>query len=75
MNGNVSDHKKQEMAGFSTPEPLLQENPGRFVIFPIQHEDIWEMYKKAEASFWTAEEIDLAHDAKDWASLTANEVR
>ncbi|MEQ2259846.1 Ribonucleoside-diphosphate reductase subunit M2, partial [Xenotaenia resolanae] len=37
-------------------EPLLKENPNRFVIFPIQYHDIWQMYKKAEASFWTAEE-------------------
>jgi len=43
------------------------------VIFPIHHEDIWEMYKKAEASFWTAEEIDLVQDTKDWVSLTNNE--
>ena len=41
-------------------EPILQENENRFVIFPIQHHDIWEWYKKMEASFWTAEEIDLA---------------
>lgn len=38
-------------------EPLLKENPRRFVIFPIQYQDIWQMYKKAEASFWTAEEV------------------
>ncbi len=43
-------------------EPLLQENPHRFVLLPIEHEDIWQMYKQAEASFWTAEEIDLAMD-------------
>lgn len=41
-------------------EPLLRSNPNRFVLFPIQYKDIWDMYKKAEASFWTAEEIDLA---------------
>lgn len=41
-------------------EPLLRENPRRFVIFPIQYPDIWEMYKKAEASFWTVEEVDLS---------------
>lgn len=41
-------------------EPLLRENPRRFVIFPIQYPDIWQMYKKAEASFWTAEEVDLS---------------
>ena len=41
-------------------EPILQENKQRFVLFPIKHPQVWEMYKKAEASFWTAEEIDLA---------------
>ena len=40
-------------------EPLLKENPRRFVIFPIQYHDIWQMYKKAEASFWTAEEVTM----------------
>jgi ribonucleoside-diphosphate reductase beta chain len=43
-------------------EPILQENKNRFVIFPIQHQDIWEMYKRQQASFWTAEEIDLKDD-------------
>ena len=47
-------------------EPILIENKNRFVLFPIQHNDIWEMYKKAEASFWTAEEIDLNPDLQDW---------
>ena len=47
-------------------EPILTENPNRFVVFPIQHHDIWEFYKKSEASFWTAEEIDLAADLVDW---------
>jgi ribonucleoside-diphosphate reductase subunit M2 len=51
-------------------EPLLKENPRRWVMFPIQHSDIWEMYKKHEASFWTAEEIDLSQDNKDWDNLT-----
>ena len=41
-------------------EPLLKENPRRFVILPIQYDEIWKMYKKAEASFWTAEEVDLS---------------
>jgi ribonucleoside-diphosphate reductase beta chain len=54
-------------------EPLLKENPGRFVLFPIQYDDIWEMYKKSEASFWTAEEIDLAPDLKDWEKMTDGE--
>jgi ribonucleoside-diphosphate reductase beta chain len=47
-------------------EPILQENKDRFVLFPIKHRAIWEMYKKAEASFWTAEEIDLSPDLLDW---------
>jgi ribonucleoside-diphosphate reductase beta chain len=54
-------------------EPLLKENPNRFVLFPIQHMDVWNMYKKAEASFWTAEELDLSKDLKDWEKLTENE--
>ena len=47
-------------------EPILKENKDRFVLFPIKHQEIWEMYKKAEASFWTAEEIDLNPDLQDW---------
>merc|ERR1712217_603712 len=54
-------------------DPLLRENPRRFVMFPIQHPQIWEMYKKHEASFWTAEEIDLSQDNKDWETLTFQE--
>ncbi len=49
-------------------EPILQENPDRFVIFPIQHHDIWEWYKKQQACIWTAEEIDLHQDITDWQS-------
>ncbi len=52
----------------SAVEPILQENKDRFVIFPIKHHDIWEWYKKMEASFWTAEEIDLHQDITDWNS-------
>jgi ribonucleoside-diphosphate reductase beta chain len=55
-------------------EPILQENNNRFVIFPIQHHDIWQWYKKQEASFWTAEEIDLHQDVVDWDNrLNADE--
>lgn len=50
----------------SALEPILQENKNRFVIFPIKHHDIWEWYKKMEASIWTAEEIDLSQDLNDW---------
>jgi len=55
------------------PEPLLIEDKSRFVLFPIKHQDIWDFYKKAGASFWTAEEIDLASDTKDWEKMSANE--
>ena len=55
-------------------EPILEENKNRFVLFPIQHDDIWQFYKKAEASFWTAEEIDLQPDLIDWENkLNDNE--
>ncbi|MFD2246825.1 ribonucleoside-diphosphate reductase small subunit [Pontibacter ruber] len=54
-------------------EPILKENPNRFVLFPIQHDEVWQMYKKAEASFWTAEEIDLSQDTKDWENLNDGE--
>ena len=54
-------------------EPILQENPNRFVLFPIEHADIWQWYKKSEASFWTAEEIDLSQDMKDWNNLNDGE--
>ncbi|KAK9502661.1 hypothetical protein O3M35_011386 [Rhynocoris fuscipes] len=54
-------------------EPLLRENPRRFVVFPIEYHDIWEMYKKAEASFWTVEEVDLSKDLADWENLNSEE--
>jgi len=54
-------------------EKILIENPDRFVIFPIQHDDIWEFYKTHQAAFWTAEEVDLTNDIRDWNNLTENE--
>ncbi|KAG1947111.1 Ribonucleoside-diphosphate reductase small chain [Pimephales promelas] len=54
-------------------EPLLRENPKRFVIFPIQYPDIWKMYKQAQASFWTVEEVDLSKDLVHWDSLKSEE--
>lgn len=56
-------------------EPILQENKDRFVLFPIKHHEIWEMYKKAEASFWTAEEIDLSPDQQDWENKLNDDER
>jgi ribonucleoside-diphosphate reductase beta chain len=49
-----------------TNEPILLNNPNRFVLFPIEHADIWQFYKQSEANFWTAEEIDLSQDTTDW---------
>lgn len=56
-------------------EPILQENKNRFVIFPIKHHDIWEWYKKMEASIWTAEEIDLSQDLNDWNNKLSDDER
>lgn len=57
-------------------EPLLKESKRRFVLFPVQYREIWQMYKKAEASFWTAEEMDLLKDMHDWnGRLNDNERR
>ncbi|RZN83696.1 MAG: ribonucleoside-diphosphate reductase [Winogradskyella sp.] len=56
-------------------EPILQENKDRFVIFPIQHHDLWEWYKKSEASIWTAEEIDLHQDITDWTEKLNDDER
>lgn len=54
-------------------EDILKENPNRFVLFPIKYNRVWEMYKKQQASFWTAEEIDLFTDLKDWERLNKDE--
>ena len=54
-------------------EKILVENPNRFVIFPIQYNDIWEFYQQHQAAFWTAEEVDLSNDIRDWENLTDNE--
>lgn len=60
---------------YSLPEPILQENKNRFVLFPIEHQDIWEMYKKQQACIWTAEEIDLAQDLNDWRNKLTDDER
>jgi len=76
---NTISYKKDEMidnnkASFDPSlEPLLKDNPRRFVVLPIMFPDIWQMYKKAEASFWTAEEVDLSKDLADWDSLKRDE--
>jgi len=63
----------KEYCELEKSDPLLVENPHRWVMFPIQHPEVWEMYKKHEASFWTAEEIDLSQDSKDWEKLSDSE--
>jgi ribonucleotide reductase beta subunit family protein with ferritin-like domain len=57
----------------ATIEPLLQPDDNRFVMFPIQYEDIWQMYKKQVDCFWRTEEIDLSKDGKDWDTLNQDE--
>jgi len=54
-------------------EKILSENPGRFVLFPIEHHDLWKLYKQQQACFWTAEEIDLAQDISDWENKLNND--
>lgn len=56
-------------------EPILTENKDRFVLYPIKHNDIWDYYKKAEASFWTAQEIDLVQDLTDWGTKLNDDER
>jgi ribonucleoside-diphosphate reductase beta chain len=73
MENAAPDQQEKQMAieevlpeNTQVNEPILSENPNRFVLFPIEHDDIWSFYKKSEASFWTAEEIDLEPDLVDW---------
>ena len=54
-------------------EPILTPNNDRYVMFPIQHQDIWDMYKKSEDCFWRAEEVDLSKDKASWNTLNADE--
>ena len=54
-------------------EPLLTETKSRYVIFPIQYNDVWSMYKKHVSTYWTVEEIDLSKDMNDWNNLKAEE--
>lgn len=67
--------KEERVKAMDALEPLLKENPRRFVVLPIMYEDIWQMYKKAEASFWTAEEVDLSKDFDDWDNKLKDDER
>lgn len=71
-SGSIISHRappKKKTKG----EPMLEPNPLRFVLFPIKQHDVWAMYKKAEGSFWKAEEVDLAKDRVDWLTLAKEE--
>jgi ribonucleotide reductase beta subunit family protein with ferritin-like domain len=61
------------LISYESEEVLLKENKDRFVLFPIKYENIWRMYKKAEASMWFTEEIDLQSDMKDWQFNLTND--
>ncbi len=69
------DLKIQLNQNIEIEEPILKDNPNRFVLFPIQHVDIWKMYKKQEASIWTAEELDLSPDLIDWETKLNDDER
>ncbi|KAJ7283757.1 ribonucleotide reductase [Mycena rebaudengoi] len=77
LNTEQEDSRQRFVGDINLPEheePLLKESPRRFVLFPIQYTEIWQFYKKAQACFWTAEEMDLSHDVLDWTNhLNANE--
>lgn len=72
---DVKHKSRKQLKESEQEEPLLKENPGRFVLFPIKYHEIWQMYKKAEASFWTAEEIDLGKDMHDWENKLNDDER
>lgn len=67
------DHQSLQQNLAIHSEPILKPNRERFVVLPIKYDQVWQMYKKAEASFWTAEEIDLHEDIVDWNKLNDNE--
>jgi len=66
----VAPRRKRD---YDAEEDILKENPGRFVIFPIVYKEVWSMYEKAVASFWTVAEVDLSKDGNDWDKLTKDE--
>merc|ERR1719310_175538 len=73
VGGAPQSRISAEYKALEATEPILRENPGRWVMFPIKYPEVWEMYKKQEASFWTAEEIDLSQDMRDWEKLSEQE--
>jgi len=73
VSTEVVNETSKQFCKLEKSDPLLMDNPRRWVMFPIQYPEVWEMYKKHEASFWTAEEIDLSQDNKDWEKLSDSE--
>lgn len=71
VNNNASTLNESE----HEEEALLMDNPNRFVLFPIKYHDVWQMYKKAEASFWTVEEVDLSKDIPHWETRLNDDER
>ncbi|XP_030476281.2 ribonucleoside-diphosphate reductase small chain A [Syzygium oleosum] len=71
--GTLRNGAEREEAGEEEEEPILKKQNQRFCMFPIRYKPLWEMYKKAEASFWTAEEVDLSQDLQHWEALTGSE--
>ncbi len=67
------DNYQERAKDLEKQEPLLKENPNRFVLFPIEYKEIWDIYKKQVACFWTVEEIKLIDDLSDWEKLDENE--
>jgi ribonucleoside-diphosphate reductase subunit M2 len=73
LSGSTCSRISASLKELEKEDPLLKENTHRWVMFPLQHPQVWEMYKKHEASFWTAEEIDLSADLRDWENLSNEE--
>ena len=72
LSNKEKSQKKIKMENVED-EPLLKENPNRFVLFPIEYPEIWHMYQKSLGLFWTANEIDLGKDLVDWPKLKPDE--
>ena len=71
----VAKVDEEDIKALEAKEPLLVSNPHRFVLFPLNYDDIWKMYKQAEASFWTVEEVDLQADLPDWNNTLNDDER
>ncbi|KAL2922002.1 Ribonucleoside-diphosphate reductase small chain A [Bienertia sinuspersici] len=73
LNNEEERERKEEFGGEQDEELILMEQSERFCMFPVRYNQLWEMYKKAQASFWTAEEVDLSYDLQQWNTLSDSE--